>query len=403
MVSLSIGSIISYLKSDSGYQRDFSLEHVSVNMIGIQYDDAPDELFDEYLGNVNLKEISLIAISAYVWNEYLINPLTQYLRRNGFAGKIVLGGYQVTYAEADSLNVDYPEVDFFISGYAEKSFLDLIKDKVELRGKSLITSKINFEEIPSPYLHGVIDVIPGQEMLRMETKRGCPYRCSFCAHRDLQNNKLYMGELEKAKAELSLFKEKGVRRINVLDPVFNVGNTYIPILEEIARLGFEDTVFTFQTRIERIKGEEGELFLSLISQIGGHLEFGVQTIIKEEFNVIRRPNDVEHIDRVISRLNQMDITYEVSLIYGLPNQTKHSFRRSIEFFRDLGCEKIMAFPLMLLKGTELYAEKEKYQLLEEPMGEFQIPVVVSGNTFTKSDWLEMKQIAIGMEHPERVS
>jgi len=58
-------------------------------------------------------------------------------------------------------------------------------------------------------------------MIRLETKYGCPHRYSFCAHRDLGKNKLYEHEISKIFEELSFFKSQNVKRVNILDPVFN--------------------------------------------------------------------------------------------------------------------------------------------------------------------------------------
>ena len=62
-------------------------------------------------------------------------------------------------------------------------------------------------------------IIPqNHHMIRLETKRGCPYRCNFCAHRDLTKNRMHKFELERTFKELALIKQKEIHRVNVLDP-----------------------------------------------------------------------------------------------------------------------------------------------------------------------------------------
>ncbi|MGB0432498.1 MAG: hypothetical protein ACPGLV_18625, partial [Bacteroidia bacterium] len=104
----------------------------------------------------------------------------------------------------------------------------------------------------------------------------------------------------------------------------------------------------------------------------------------------------------LSDLNKRKISYEISLIYGLPNQTVRSFQQSIDFLQQNGCNNITAFPLMLLKGTELYNQKSKWKMKEEPLGKFKIPTVTSSKSFDKSDWLEMKEIANNLMSNARV-
>ena len=70
-----------------------------------------------------------------------------------------------------------------------------------------------------------------------------------------------------------------------------------------------------------------------------------------------------------------------------------SFRRGIDFVLENGAKKIFAFPLLLLRGTALYEQKQKWNLTEKILGDFHIPTVVSGNTFDEDDWLRMHEIA----------
>ena len=55
-----------------------------------------------------------------------INPLIESLRKAGFIGKIVLGGYQISYSTKEELRYKYSEVDIFIFGYTEKFLLESI-------------------------------------------------------------------------------------------------------------------------------------------------------------------------------------------------------------------------------------------------------------------------------------
>jgi hypothetical protein len=56
---------------------------------------------------------------------------------------------------------------------------------------------------------------------------------------------------------------------------------------------------------------------------------------------------------------------------------------------------------MLLRGTELYHEKEKWNIKEEMNGEFAIPVVTSSNSFTRHDWEQMNDIANNLTPHDR--
>jgi len=77
--------------------------------------------------------------------------------------------------------------------------------------------------------------------------------------------------------------------------------------------------------------------------------------------------------------------------YSLPVQTLNSFKRDIEMVQKLGICEVVAFPLMLLPGTELYSILQQEGVREKPQGEYGIPHVVSGPGFTEKEWERMHE------------
>jgi len=109
-------------------------------------------------------------------------------------------------------------------------------------------------------------------------------------------------------------------------------------------------------------------FLYLVAELNKTgmclLEFGLQSIHPDEQKVIQRPNNMKKINKVIAEVNGMKIPYEVSIIYGLPNQTLNSYLETIEYLNKRNVPVIKAFPLMILRGTELYDKKKDLGLVE---------------------------------------
>ncbi len=393
---LAIGSMLSFIKKDKNYGTQFQIKHLSINMLQspqkIQIED-----FEYQLLVYDFSKFDFLALSAYVWNEYLTNDLITHLRKNhGFRGKVILGGYQISYSE--NLQAEYPDCQHFIQGHGEQPLVDILNNDTT---STILKRPVDFSTIPSPYLTGEIQIEPFQKRLRMETKRGCPYRCSFCAHRDLVLNKVYKHDLEKVFRELTLFKTKQVQKINIIDPIFNVGKEYLQVMKEMVNINL-NSLISVQARFETIFGERGEQFLDLCEQLNIHLEFGLQTANEIESSIIKRKNHPRKIKLAMDKLNARNIPYEISLIYGLPMQTLDSFKQSIDFVFENGCQSVTAFPLMLLKGTELYQQKATFGFVEQSQGIYDIPTVIRSDSFTEYEWLEMAAIAEGLMVNERV-
>ncbi len=148
-----------------------------------------------------------------------------------------------------------------------------------------------------------------------------------------------------------------INDVAVLDPVFNSGALYLDILKELISGGFSGKL-SLQCRLEMVKPE----FLDLCAKLnaGGArtvLEFGLQTIHKNETKFIERALSLSVVEKVLKQVVALGIESEISLIYGLPGQTVDSFRASVEWVRKTGVQRIRAFPLMLLRGTELHRRK----------------------------------------------
>ena len=188
-------------------------------------------------------------------------------------------------------------------GYGEASLPEAIMDEHSITSRFL-DIKVNFENLASPYLDGTISLDNGKEMIHWETRRGCVYKCNFCAHRDLKDKGVHLLGIDKIKQELDLFQQKNIKKINVLDPIFNNEPNHIDILKYAITINLK-ALLSLQVRFERINEE----FLELCSQLNVHLEFGLQTADVNESRIIERANNMNRVDKNIKLLQQWGQSY----------------------------------------------------------------------------------------------
>jgi len=340
-----------------------------------------------------------IAIGTYVWAEHIIQELLPELRRRGFRGRIILGGPQISYA-GPGLETLYPDADVFVRGYGETALRTLIVDPdAQIRGvhragqfDDAQQAKCELNQLPSPWLTGVVP-LQGQRFVRWETQRGCPYRCSFCQHREpgarLRRRALARDRIDE---EIQLFSDTGVDNIAVLDPIFNLGSHALEVFDQFLRCRYTGRL-SLQCRLEQVN----EPFVELASRLDVTLEFGLQTIHDSESKAVKRHNRLAKAEKALERVLARGIHAEVSLIFGLPTQTLASFRESVQWALDARVPTIKAFPLMLLRGTPLSLDRAHWGLVDDadPM-----PVVVASNSFNENDWRHMAAIAAGLRATE---
>jgi radical SAM superfamily enzyme YgiQ (UPF0313 family) len=334
----------------------------------------------------------LLGFGVYVWNDAEVCWLIHQLRQLRPV-QVVLGGPQISYMPAGELEAAYPEADFFVRGQGEMAMVnlawgdDLSECGVHMPGTPDHGLKADHEllHLPSPFLNGVLE--PTASM-RWETQRGCPFKCSFCQHREPGNRLLnQLLDNHRLDQEVQWFAQHDVQRISVLDPIFHAKPSWaIERLNAIKRAGLKAHL-AFQCRFEMITDE----FLDALSGLNVTLEFGLQTAIAAEGVAIDRPNNMAKVDAAISKLHAPAIDFEVSLIYGLPLQTLESFRESLSWCRERQVPRIKAWPLMLLRGTPLYKQKTQYGFKEST--DLRIPLVIASNSFSEIDYVAMQHLA----------
>lgn len=360
-----------------------------------------------------------LAMGAFIWNESALQIILSKIRQNGFNGRIILGGPQISYVK-NNIEKYYNNVDVFIRGYAEDALVHLLRspaDKPIIAGVHYanqpdlgLSAKVDLNDLPSPFLTGIV---PPQPFIRWETQRGCPFRCAFCQHResdDTQKRRFF--DNSRIMSEIDwIVAHREINDIAVLDPIFNSGSHYLQVLTALHDKSYNGKL-SLQARIEMVTPE----FLDIVERLNQRgcqttLEFGLQTIHKNEQILIQRLNNMEKVERTLKEVYFRKIPTEVSLIFGLPSQTVQSFRESIDFCKRLQVKTIYAFPLMLLRGTPLYDNKKKFNLIEScdinipgiARIQQEIPHVIASNSFTVEQWQEMAAMAASLDEYNNLS
>lgn len=392
----------SLLASCARYPLDVRSVVLPVNLSQLQVEDIVARILS-HLEGVSMED-AVLALGAYVWGEAILRGVLSGVRERGFTGRIVLGGPQISYSGA-GLEQLYPEADAFIRGYGEDALpaMAMSHDKIKLPGLHWAgqldreeQAKIDLESIPSPWLERIIP-LDNQPFVRWETQRGCQFRCAFCQHREA-GARLTRRSLDHTRTfqEIDLFCEQGVQDIAVLDPIFNTSPIACEVLQRFHERGFKGRL-SLQCRAEMMD----ERFIEAASKLNTRLEFGLQTIHKNEGKAVKRPNHMPSIEQTLARVRAAGIEHEVSLIFGLPEQTLESFEQSVSWCLEREVDAIKAFPLLLLRGTPLERERARWGM---QTCEGEMPVVIASATFGHQEWVQMARLSEALkvtegEHP----
>ena len=165
-------------------------------------------------------EYDYLCVGMYAWSMSYMNNLLKLIKDVSSSAKIICGGYEVNSMNINKIQSSYSQVDHFIIGFAEEALYKLINNEIHSKVVSVV---VNNNDIPKIYSNHIINVKKGSTV-SLETKRGCPYNCSFCSYKGNDHRKITEQNLDKVKAELKYLDQVGVKKVNIIDPIFTLKN-----------------------------------------------------------------------------------------------------------------------------------------------------------------------------------
>lgn len=327
----------------------------------------------------------LVGFTCYVWNIERTLWIIHELKRLRPDVRIVLGGPEITADNAWVL--DTPDYDFAVIGEGEQTFaqllLGLLGDEVPpvpipglyvppagttarydpARRPAPRTPLPDLQQLGSPYLAGILDAAD-EQMLLLETARGCVFKCKFCYYPKSYDRQYFLAE-EAILANLRHARERGAREVFLLDPTLNQRKDFAELLRVLAR-GNPDRQFSYfgELRGEGITEETARL---LRAAHFTEVEVGLQSIDASAQKLMDRKNNLRAFERGVRAMLQEGIAVKVDLIVGLPGDTVESVRQGLRYLHDAGlATDVQVFNLSILPGTSFRHEAAELGLVYQP-------------------------------------
>jgi radical SAM superfamily enzyme YgiQ (UPF0313 family) len=343
----------------------------------------------------------MVGFTCYLWNIERTLWIAAELKQAQPELLIIIGGPEVT---ADNEWVlAHPAVDYAAIGEGEQTFAELldalrrterplapidglyVKEAAGLEARAG-TGRLRLpvppgfrqplaklDEISSPYLAGILDAAD-EEMLLLETIRGCIFKCKFCYYPKSYDDLYFLSE-ERIVANLEHARRRGAREVVLLDPTLNQRRDFGGFLKLLAREN-PDRQFTYFGEL-RAEGITAEIARLLAEANFTEVEIGLQSIDPLAMELMDRHNNLRAFERGARAMLDNDIKVKVDLIIGLPGDTVDSIRRGIEYIHASGLySEVQVFNLAVLPGTAfrqeakplglVYQDRPPYYVLETP-------------------------------------
>ncbi|MEE9296599.1 MAG: radical SAM protein [Phycisphaerae bacterium] len=354
----------------------------------------------------------VLMLSNYMWNEMLSFSLAKHAKRVHPETLVVMGGPNFPLGRDRRIDFvrRHPEIDVYILGEADflatevtKRFLAVGKSLKRFDDQDLpscvrrrtdgelVISEMwdrqrNIEEIPSPWLTGILDeFFDGKLAPLFETNRGCPFTCTFCVQGTTWYSKVNYFPVERLAEEMDYIGARIHEQCHEVGTLRIADSNYGMFRRdtEISRaIGKSQKRYGWPTYIDATTGKNrADLIIQSLEEVNGAMAMyqAVQSFDDETLKTVKRSNiKKDAYEKIMVHIRGRGLRSISDMILGLPGETIKSHISGIHQLLDAGTHEMHNFQSMMLKGSEMEtpdARKEhqfqtRFRVLPKNFGEY---------------------------------
>ena len=312
-------------------------------------------LVDDFMEQINFDEqVDLVGISSTTTVASRAYEIAAEYRKRGV--KVVLGGTHPTLITHEAIK----HADSVCIGEAEESWGEILADFKASKLKKIYRNNgyCSLEDLPIPRR----DLFNAKHYLPIDgiqTSRGCPFACNFCAVTVIFGRKYRFRPVEDIIAEVATLKHKYLFFYD--DNI--VGNP--KYAKELFRALIPyKKLWIGQASTTVVKDPE---LLKLMAKSGCKgLFVGFESLSEENLKRARKGhNNPKQYKEVVKKLHDQGIAISGAFIFGLDSDDKSVFERTLDFTMDVKLDVAQFNWLAPYPGTPIYNHlKEENRLIK---------------------------------------
>ena len=381
-IPLNIGFVAAYCKKQFG-------ENVELTLF-------------KYIGDlekaINENPPDILALSNYVWNRNLSYEMFSMMSEIDSDTLLVWGGpnFPIDLPSQRKFMKKYSKIDVYVPVDGETGFANTVERALRSRSHSEIRSTVlsepidgcvtrgendeikytipiirikTLDEIPSPYTTGLLDkFFDGKLTPMMQTNRGCPFHCTFCADGKDEVNRVTSFGLERVIDELNYItnhKHEKTHNMIFSDLNFGMYPRDREISKHLAKLQTEHNYpdFIYISTGKNQKEKKIEAIKTLKDSMP--LWMSVQSLDQNVLKNIRRDNiSTDQMLALQPAIKDAGLQTRAEVILGLPGETHENHMKTLRDLVNARMDEIQVHTCMMLDGSEMGtpAERKKWDL-----------------------------------------
>ena len=315
--------------------------------VEVEYVEVPDVLASPWRPG----DFDAVAISSFTAQIYEAYELADRYRAAGT--KVILGGLHVSALPREAAS----HADAIVIGEGEPLWSRLVADLVDDKLERVYDARpINFDLAQAPVPRYELLDAQRYNRLTVQTQRGCPFDCEFCAASIRISPKFKVKPAQKVIEEVR--RIKSIWRQPFIE--FADDNTFASKThgrELLALLAYEHVRWFTETDIS--VANDGEL-LSMMRDSGcAQVLIGFEAPSRAELEGIEQKSNwkAEQFERycdAIERIQSHGISVNGCFILGLDGADSGSFDEVVRFVRESGLYEVQITVQTAFPGTPLY-------------------------------------------------
>ena len=401
---------------------------------------------------INESPPDILGLSNYVWSQNVSNEMFKLFTKKNPDGLKIWGGpnFPIDMPSQKKFFENFKDVDVYIPIDGEIGFSNLVEKALQMNTKEM-RSKIlqepidgcmiknpdgnllytiegarirNLDEIPSPYLTGILDHFFDDKLVPMlQTNRGCPFLCTFCTDGRESVNQVNRFGKQRVKDELDYIAKhvkEDIHSLYISDLNFGMLPGDLETCNSIVKI---QKKYNYPEKINATTGKNNqERIIESIKSLNGTMlmSMSVQSMDEQVLTNIKRANiSAEKMVELSPTIHEYGVNTSGEIIMGMPGQSYASVLDTIRQLIYGKVDDIIIHACMMLPGSEMAtpAERSKWKLETKfrilPM-DFTVlgngkkiceidEIVVGSKDMTFDDYLALRMIAFTLSIVNRAT
>lgn len=342
-------------KPGENYIKTWKMEPLTIATLkALTPENVETEFFDDRLELINYDtETDLVVITAETYTAARAYQIAGEFRKRGV--KVVMGGYHPSLLPEEAMEF----ADAVVIGNGESIWKEVIEDaKKNGLLKKYIGGGGCSVDMPDRSIYQDKKYLP---ITLVETGRGCPHRCEFCAISSYYQSqytprdiKSIVSELEQANHRFAFFVD---------DNIVAVPGFARKLFDEITPLNIRWTSQGTLTMAQDVQ------FLRKMKKSGcDAILIGFESLDANNLEQMNKGWSLKlgEVDKLVKNIHDEGISIYATFVFGFDYDTLDSFKRALDFSMKHGFFMAAFNHLLPFPGTPLYNRlKDENRLLKE--------------------------------------